>query len=228
MKANLFFRGHLGLGDHILCNGLFRVLSKKYASSIIPVKSHNVDSVSQMFCDLNGIEILSVADDAEADVYANKYQSLDYDVVRVGYFGPNFDPVNWDESFYIQAGVDCEERWNKFYYYSDKEKESELYSSLCSGDDDYIFVHDDFSRQCFIDDEKLPDMKIVKPNYDLGYTIFDYGMVLHNASEIHCMDSSFACLIDHISSLKDKVKYIHRYVRPGGGPVYRNGWNIIT
>ena len=66
--SNLFFRGHLGLGDHIVCNGLFRVLHEKHDKSIIPVKRHNRHSVERMFQDLSNVVVVPVINDFEADV----------------------------------------------------------------------------------------------------------------------------------------------------------------
>jgi hypothetical protein len=60
------------------------------------------------------------------------------------------------------------------------------------------------------------------------HTIFDYIDILKNVKEIHCMDSSFACLIDHLPYLSEKKKFIHRYIRESSeNPVYKNNWMIL-
>jgi hypothetical protein len=49
---------HLGLGDHIICNGLVRSLINPNEEYKMFVKSHNLDSVSFMYRDLNNLSLL--------------------------------------------------------------------------------------------------------------------------------------------------------------------------
>ena len=141
------------------------------------------------------------------------------------------EKLTFCEVFYRDANIDYEKRWDSFKYNRDLDAEqiiNETNSKL-----DYIFVHDDKKRNFCINERLLPNIDVYKPMHSLSEkvetTIFDYVPLLEKAKEIHCMDSSFAIMIDHIPSLMDKDKYIHRYVRKGtgGGPLYRNNWKII-
>ena len=48
---------HLGLGDHIVCNGLVRNLIQKNQIYGIFVKKHNVDNVMFMYKDLKNLKL---------------------------------------------------------------------------------------------------------------------------------------------------------------------------
>ena len=239
MADKLFFRTHLGLGDQIICNGLLRYLyqESKYKECIVPSYRRNVSSLKRMFSDLKNLVILPVGDDSEADFWANRFRNENCDVVEVGITGPEIPiPPNikgFDQIFYLQARVQYENRWNLFHIPSDEKKQKETLDimNIRQYNNGYVFVHDDASRELIIKSDKLPALPVVRPDHKLGrksnISIFDYKEVIAHASEIHCMDSSFAALIDHIPELKNKKKVIHRYLREENlNPYYLNNWII--
>ena len=65
------FRGHMGLGDHIICNALVRHLAKK-DTIIVPVKKHNETSVKFMFSDNENIVVMPFKGDRQADKFCRK------------------------------------------------------------------------------------------------------------------------------------------------------------
>ena len=60
---------HLGLGDHIICNGLLRKLISDDDQYILFVKEHNIDTVSFMYRDIINMKFYSVKDDNEVHFY---------------------------------------------------------------------------------------------------------------------------------------------------------------
>ena len=50
----VFIHHHLGLGDHIICNGLVREFAKSYNINLF-CKSKNMYNVSVMFADVKNI-----------------------------------------------------------------------------------------------------------------------------------------------------------------------------
>jgi len=137
----------------------------------------------------------------------------------------------FDQSFYMQSGVPYNDRWNKFSFSRDKKKEEVVMKTKPKGK--FLFVHDDASRGLSVRKKHLPKgVELYRPNHNLGdnseITIFDYIPLIEQSEEIHCMDSSFAAMIDHIDSLRSKKKYIHRYIRKENlNPFYKNNWKII-
>jgi hypothetical protein len=227
MKTSLIMI-HLGLGDLILCNGLIREIQNKNDFVFVPIKSHNLFNFKDLFKDNKKIKPLI----AETDANVFSYSKSNFDhIIRTGIFSENINKIynNFCEGFYSQANVEYLKRWSSFYYENNKEKQTLLYDKLVTNDD-YIFVHEDIKRNLLIN-TKFDN--VVTPNHKFGdineYSIFDYLKILENAKEIHCIDSSFACFIDHIKSLKDKPKFIHRYVRKyNENPTYKNNWIIVN
>lgn len=227
---NLFLLHHLGMGDHIICNGLVRTLCERYDYLIFPVKPHNLNNIKTMFADLENINFISVNDDFDMLKHANKYRNI-FQILHLGCFEKsNFINANetFCQSFYRQANVPYNFRWSKFKIIRNEEKENALYNNK---NDKFIFVHDDASRNMVINQSYI-DGNIYRPQHNLGkntdVTIFDYIKILEASSQIHCMDSSFAALVDHLPQLNDKTKYIHRYIRKNSlNPQYKNNWSII-
>lgn len=218
---------HLGMGDHLICNGLIRkILQEDSLILHYPLKFHNYDNVSVMLGDLSDrIRFIPVKDDGEMIKYASNFSETNK--IRVGVFKSDWGSLSgtFCEKFYKQLGIPYFERWNLFHF-------SEKFSvPIKNNTKESCFVHQDLSRNLKIKNNYLPD-SFYSPNHSLGsksqHTIFDYVQLLNEVEEIHCIDSSFACLIDHLPSLKAKKKFIHRYVRKNNeNPIYKNNWRII-
>jgi hypothetical protein len=112
------------------------------------------------------------------------------------------------------------------------EEEIELFDELGCKKGEYQFLHEDPQRNFLVNRKYLnPNLKVITPNKLLkNSNFFNYGYVLENAAEIHCIESSFAALIE---SLDIRVpKYAHRYARPEAANdfhhefTYKSTWNI--
>jgi|TARA_R110000824_G_scaffold301978_2_gene489910 hypothetical protein len=237
-----FIINHLGLGDHIICNALYRHYCDKGNTVIIPVKAHNTQAVQDMFSDKENAFVLSLnsgSPDEEMVSSSVEYASMGYELVRLGNFGSNFlvdQSTRYDHNFYNQAGVDFDERWNSFYAPSNQEREEEVYEFLCDKQE-YVFLHEDIQRGFIVNRHYIDKKyKIVSPvsnglNSENKFRFCDYRKVIENASEIHCIESSFCALIESLNI--GKKRHAHRYCRPEASSnfcyefTYRNDWEII-
>lgn len=232
MKDKVLLLSHLGLGDHVICNGMVMELLNKYREVYLPVYHHNVDSVCLMFSGVD-VNIIAVSSDDEAEDLVSLYGIHDWDVIRTGNFGKGFlsDTDNFSLSFYEQSGIDFECSWSSFYLSRDLAAESQLYHKF-GAPMRYIFVHDDKSRELLINEDLVrEDLPVIRPDKSLSKTIFEYINILEMAEEIHCMDSSFAALVDRIDLIQNKRIILHRYVRPEQGSAetfYKKDWEIIN
>jgi hypothetical protein len=223
---------HLGLGDHIVCNGLVRTLleEKTIKKIYFPIKKHNLQNVSRMLFDIKDrLIFIPIKDDSEMVKTSKLFD--DTLVLKLGIFSNtgNIHKQEFGRAFYEDADIDYENRWNKFFFIRREDSDSDL--PLLSYKEEEVFVHDDLSRNLIIDESFLLNKKIYRPKHKLGdqnsLTIFDYYSILKRVKQIDCIDSSFACLIDHLQELELTPKFIHRYVRKEGGPEYRNNWKIL-
>src|SRR4051812_16786092 len=98
MKRQVQVYHHLGLGDHIICNGLVRELCKSYDGVYCFVKNCNLNSVVFMYRDEPKIELIGVEDDWEVP---RKIRD-DKDLIKIGFEHLHTRNYNFDVSFYDQ------------------------------------------------------------------------------------------------------------------------------
>lgn len=205
----IYIYHHLGLGDHIICNGLVRNFCKKQDTFFLFCKSHNLPSVQFMYRDIPNLKIVSVKDDNEVLRILKQRPGK---LIKVGHENlqiiKNFNKCTWDEAFYIQFGIDFKERWKSFYFESDTEKEEELFSKLNPNGEKYCLIHNKDSMGVDRIDYSKINSTLLKIFVEKSDTIFDYKKLIENADEIHCIDSSFKHLVD---SLEPKGKlFFHK------------------
>lgn len=231
MKKKYYIYHHLGLGDHIILNGLIRKLIKKDGIYFLFCKKHNVDSVEFMFNDIDNLHLISV--NSDSDVHKFLSSNKINDVIKIGHenleFIKRFYNCTWDEAFYRQLNVDFKERWDSFFYNRDDEVEGKLYCELNPDNEKFVLIHNSDSTGT----DRIDYTKI-NPAYKKIFvikseTIFDYGKLIEDAEEIHCVDSSFKHIVDSIPT-KGKLFY-HKYYNAKNGESenhqYKKDWTIV-
>lgn len=201
---------HLGLGDHIINNGMVRHFYKEYGAITLFAYKHNVKNVQYMYRDLENFQVIGSESDAQIDAYIQK---TGVDCIKIGFsdLGDLMPELAFDKAFYKLAGLDFSVRFDEFYLERDLSKEKEVIKALNPTGEKYVFVHDDSSRGFSIDLEKVKtDCKIIMNNKQ--FNVFDYLTLIENAEEVHFMQSSFKELICSFN-LDKPTLYQHNYVR---------------
>lgn len=220
----------MGLGDHIIANGMVRTIAKKYDKTFIFCKPHNFKNVSFMFRDLLNLKII-VMDDLGVQSFMTINPDKNYIIAGHAPFwkilNSGHNTLKIDEIFYQLAGVPLENKWKEFYVQRDTEKEKQVFKNLGLKDGDrYIFVHDDKDRKIT---KNLPGLKVIKP-WNREFSIFDYLYTIENAEQIHCINSAFFALIDCIG-INKMAMFLHYYSRPDREefqvPILGSNWEII-
>jgi len=205
-NAHLIYQ-HMGLGDHVICNGLVRNIITPESDYIMFVKPHNLGSVSYMYRDLANLKFVE-CDDTGAMNWINRLRFTN----RLHMIGFNWIDTtkSFEENFYLQHGISLDEKWKSFRCDRDLELEQKVYDHFKISEP-YVFVHDDNRFQ--LDPARLPkDTRIIRPEIGLTDTIFAYATLVERAQEVHCIESSFAFIVD-LMKLHASF-YIHRYARP--------------
>jgi hypothetical protein len=231
--------GHLGLGDHILCNGIYRHYSEMAEKVVIPVKKNNLLSLQMMLSDCKNVEFFNLDDTTNLRrilELINYIFGNTHEIVKLGSFGKNFlisPEFNYDESFYQQANVPFAKRWEDFKFSYNEENSKAIYNETFQ-EYGYHFVHDDKTRNFNILDTRM-GTQIPKispdPSKSHLYSVFDYIHLIKNAKEVHCIESSFAAFIDSIE-VQGKL-FCHRYARPETYEnkqlafTYRKPWSVL-
>jgi hypothetical protein len=201
----------MGLGDHIICNGLVRSIINPFENYLMFVKKHNLSTVKFMYRDIKNLDFL-VGDDifAKNFIISNKINKEDL-IIAGFYKHPN--SKEFDDSFYIQNNLPFNYRWEKFYVERDYQREDTLFEKFGVIKNNYVFIHDDKSRGLNINEDLIQNknLQVVRPIVGITDNIFDYCKLMEHSIESHFIDSSFRLIYDSILPQKDLLYYHTTY-----------------
>lgn len=215
---------HLGLGDHILCNGLIRTLVDPTQHYEMFVKRHNKVSVSYMYRDLKNISFVETDTDNEA--LQNISRAGNPPLIRIGFSGA--PGVPFDQFFYYQHGVPYEYKWTKFHIERDSQREQDFFDKFNVKPKEYLFIFDDDRYKIDLNKVENNQLPIVKCEYGVTSNIFDYLLLAQQASACHVIESSLLFAIDQMNLNKETL--VHRYARYQdhySTPIYKNIKSIL-
>lgn len=202
---------HLGLGDHIICNGLVRSVIDPNKNYSIFVKENNYNTVKFMYRDIHNLDYI-VGDDSFVENYIRTNNITKNNLIIAGFTNIINSP-SFDQSFYLQNNIPFENRWDKFKVVRDVESELDLFKKFNVDKKKYIFIHDDDRFQIDLNKINNPEgLPIVKCVKGLTENLFDFCYLIENSVECHTIESSLQFIIDSISL--NSENYVHRYCRP--------------
>lgn len=222
-EKTLFIHHHLGLGDHVVCNGMVRFILKNsdFETIRLVTKTRYEQSVAKMYRDEPRIVLHTVNEDI--DFYKS---ALEWDKVNLARAGFERCRKNdWAMSLYDSLEIPFAERWRSFYYRRDADEENQLIKTL-DLPDDYILVHDVSSVGKF--NLKINTVfPIVNVRPIENFSVFAWLGVVERANEVHCIDSSFAHIIE---SFEDINENLHFHDAKNDGVVFPRlqYWNFIS
>lgn len=203
---------NLGLGDHIICNGLVREIAKRDSVSLF-CKPHNEVSVKFMYRDID-VNVVVVGSDDEID------KSLYDNILDVHFTGrlPAGIVGSFDEAFYKIAGIDPGLRWNSFYVERDLDAEQAIIDKFYF--DGCNFIHDD-------DRHKIEVENGIRPTIGVSNNIFDFCGLIEKANEVHCFESSFMFMIDFCIQRSNLFIHRLRNLEEFNTPKMKQSWNYV-
>ncbi len=232
MAENIYIYHHLGLGDAIICNAIIRSYAEKYDKVFVFSKPRNTKNTLWMYRDNPRIKIISM-EDFEIKQFMKIGSSNKYLIVGHEELFKILDKglETFDQIFYKMSNIPFEDKWNKFYFERDLEKEKNaFYNKLGLKDDEqFLFVHDDPERGRHFKKEFIKKgVKVIHPTKHKDIGIFDFIYTIEKAQEVHVMNSSFSCLIDTMQIKTNKLFY-HEYARTdmGNNPNHKLKLNWI-
>lgn len=201
---------HLGLGDHIICNGIVINFLQIYDSVTIFCKSHNFENVSYMYRDVTNLHIIKVDNDDQVRDFINRNVPSG-DLIKVGHENLRWEAhgETFDQQFYESSGVPFDVRFQRFHLTRDLVEEEKVLKIKNPNNEPYIFVHDDPDRG-FILDKVRQDLLIIKN--DKSINIFHLLGLIEHAQEVHLMPSSIRDLCNSYNFENTKF-FLHSYVR---------------
>ena len=76
---------HLGLGDHIVCNGLLNHFSESFNKIYLPVKSRDLNNVNYLYKDTNKIEVFKIEHETEVEDISSFAKKNNLTILKVGF-----------------------------------------------------------------------------------------------------------------------------------------------
>lgn len=229
---------HQGLGDHLLCNGLYRQFAKFNDRVFLSVKRKYHSEITNMLRDVENVTLLKMPNFQSwktTRVIQRLARIMRIRVVGLGSYGIGFFPqgVRFDNNFYDQGEVDFKHRWDSFHVPRNHAREFDLFNLLGCQKGKYIFLHEDNSRNFTINRDLLPKgYRVISPISDNdGIFLVDYRLVIEEAFQVHVIESSFAAFIESIDI--DIPLFAHRYARNHALHdfrhefTYRKPWQIL-
>jgi hypothetical protein len=203
-----YIRQHMGLGDHIICNGLVRHFCEQYDDIAIFCKDVLYENVKFMFRDIKHLDVIPFEDKTGYYQFVFKngrqvvvdnlsdYQCLQFikennidfenDIIHIGFDGLGGLNTRFDKAFYKMHGFDPSFRLDNFYCERNFEYEDYVFNFLNPNNEKYIFVVDDDKHQfgsLTIDESRLPKQyKIIKYDKTLNYN--DSRFLMYNYRKI--------------------------------------------
>lgn len=206
----------LGLGDHIICNGLVRNLIKPEKNYRLVVKERNLESVKFMYRDLKNLDFLIIDEFTDPRFFIESYKRPKIYIDFTKHHNYLMSGMPFDKAFYQQMNIDFEKRWSDFYLIRDLQIEKALSKKLNPNNEPYCLIHgvtsDGVDRINYdLINNNLKTIKVIH-----SATIFDYIDLIENASEIHCVDSSFIHLVESVTVNTEKLYYHKKFKQKYG------------
>ena len=198
-----YIHHHLGLGDHLDCNGMIRYIQKQVGKKVcVFSKSNYYSMIEYMYRDTEDIEVVKIGKDDEYGDVRRVVTENNGEVLVIGHqFYPGKqaelqqDKNCW-EFFYEQVNVPYDVRYSHFYVERDEQEEQRVFNKLNPSNEPFIFIHEDAARGVTLDRKHFLDKNLKIVENDVTENIFHFTKILEEAQEIHCMESSFKTLID--------------------------------
>ena len=199
---------HLGLGDAIVCNGMVNYISQKFNKVHLVVHERYSGQMDFLYSNNTNVELIIVdSDDDKKLLEFSKKNNLK--ILKVGFEYRKNGPFNI--MLYKQLGLNHKISFEYFNPPNDDQKSKKLEKHLrkyYSIKDEFILVHDqsDEIRYELNINSNINSIKIEKES-DIYKNIFLYIPLIKKAKEIHCVDSSFIHLVEHVET--NSTLYYH-------------------
>ena len=206
---NYLIAHHLGLGDHVVLNGLVRHIFNREKDSheriYLLCYEHNLPNVKRMYSDIP-LNYVLITHNSQI---ANAIKNFDGSVEDLHLNGKEVYkyPDYCDEAFFLNFNYPVE-LLQEFKVERDRDRESFVSLNLHAYGE-YLFVNDDPERGLSIDESKLPQgIRIIRPGREIP--MFDLLGVMENAKECHFISSSFLCIaLAYKGLIKNAVAHLY-------------------
>ena len=202
----------LGLGDYFICNGLVNYFSEIYDRVFVPVKPHNLATVSCLYNDNKKVVVFEIGGIEETA--ENSLDCYGIPIIEADVYMHRPPSARWYKWYYEQFKLPYEYRFSKFQLPQSIPDVDLVFEQVVGNLTDYRLVHDEPSTGIRVPlkwvDESAHDVPIIKITSSICSNLLSWMRVIENAQEIHLIDSSVFNFIHSIGSqLCHKKIYYH-------------------
>lgn len=202
-EKELIIYHHLGLGDHIICNGLVNKISENFKIHLA-VKKNNFKNISYLYSENKNVSTFLIESKNEYKEINNYAKQNRLKILKIGFNNQVKDKNNfWNVSFYSQIGFDYSISYDNFFLPTNMNLQTQLEKHLKNYfaiENDYILVHNQSSKKKFDLNIYSKNQIEVTKESDLFNNLFLYEILIKNAKEIHCINSSFIHLVERVNT----------------------------
>lgn len=216
----LYFVGLMDLGDHFVHAGIINYFADRCNELHVPVKHHNYETAYTLFHEHPSIKVVALHPHEE-DSYVESHKMSricnGWNMIFADIAGHQ-TALLWDEQVYTYYEVPFSFRYNNFRLPKNINGSDELYDRLYKGKP-YVLLHRKTGHmpkgipidvETFRKNEGLPqDVNIIEIDPSITRNLLHYVKLIQNAQEIHCVNSSFFCLVDSIHTSTNAKLYFH-------------------
>jgi hypothetical protein len=211
---------HLGVGDGIIQSGLAVALLERYEQVAFPCYTEYVPTFQSIFSahpriSVYGVPRLKFEDYGSPRdfTYAKAIEAAgfgSFDKLKLGVYSGRGIAWDFTKSFYEHADVDYSMRWRASPIAQAWKSVPQIEPEMLDGQPK-IFLHDDPNRGFVIQRQRLKNGDVFRPDRLFEHSILRYAKYLIQADQIHCIDSAFFWLADHLPT--QGHLFLHRYPR---------------
>ena len=229
----LFYSGPMSLGDTFVSTGIIHWFGDRCDELHLPVLPKFYKTLATLFQDHPNIKVVALLPHDQGEnqyVLANRLSRIHRaDLMNTIINGVNITAM-WDIQIYANYELPYSLRYSNFRLPKHIEGSEELYERLGKSEP-YALIHkfsNDFPQGAPIDiptfrhNQDLPEIKIIEVTEEITDNMMQYVDLIKNAEEIHCIPSSFHCLVDGIET---KAKLYFHDIREKTSMAVNSIWN---
>jgi len=232
----LFFMGSCGLGDSFVLNGIVHHYADRSLEIHVPCWEHFYDTIKSLYNGFDNIKVVPFKFEHEMLAKEQEYviNNRLSRILRIKLIQSKIKnyPINamWDLQLYAAYELPYHLRYTNFRLPKVIEGSDELFEKL-SNNEPYILVHRytgdhpnglAINIQGFRQANNFPNINIIEITPNITNNMMQYIKLIENAAEIHCVASSFHCLVD---SVPTRAKLFFHDIREKTAMAVNSAWN---
>ena len=216
----LFFTGPMSLGDAFVANGLVHYYGDQCNEIHVPVRPEYYNTLRCLYQDHPHVKVVALGPYEFGEnqyVEEHKLSRIIRNAVYPLKVGNLRISVLWDVQMYDYYELPYSLRYKNFRLPSSVEGAEELYQQLSNGEPYALIACETghspggipINVEGFRQLSNLPDIKIIKITSGITDNMLQYVKLIERAEEIHCVPSSFHCLVDSMWNKTNAKLFFH-------------------